>query len=288
MLYAFASLAMLGAIFGWALLSTNRISDGAVALLSVAFGPPADPTPDLWRNAARTLVLFLAYDIGFFVDHTLKHRVPALWELHKVHHAAETLTPLVNFRVHPLDALMLANMLALFIGVGGGVATYGLGPRASSFLIFDDNVLMILYIFATAQLQHSEIWIPFRGAWGCVIMSPAHHQLHHSSDPAHFNCNLGASLALWDWLAGSLQTPEARAPRLKFGAGGFDADPHGVRGFLLEPVGKAFRALLPSPARGSAATPPARSPRAEAAAAPASAPARAEGGDGPAPPLPTG
>jgi sterol desaturase/sphingolipid hydroxylase (fatty acid hydroxylase superfamily) len=235
-LYALASLAMLGAIIGWAVISTNWVSEGVVALLARRFGPPADPAPDIWRNAARTLALFLAYDIGFFVDHTLKHRIPALWELHKVHHAAETLTPLVNFRVHPLDALMLANMLALFIGVGGGVATYMLGPRATSFLLFDDNVLMILYIFLTAQLQHSEIWIPFTGLWGRFLMSPAHHQLHHSSDPAHFNCNLGASLALWDWLAGSLRTPSIESPRLKFGASGFVNDPHGVAGFLIEPT----------------------------------------------------
>ena len=185
-LYALASLAMLGAIIGWAVISTNWVSEGVVALLARPFGPPADPAPDIWRDAARTLALFLAYDIGFFVDHTLKHRIPALWELHKVHHAAETLTPLVNFRVHPLDALMLANMLALFIGVGGGVATYLLGPRATSFLLFDDNVLMILYIFLTAQLQHSEIWIPFTGLWGRFLMSPAHHQLHHSSGPGAF------------------------------------------------------------------------------------------------------
>jgi hypothetical protein len=46
----------------------------------------------------------------------------ALWELHKAHHSAELLTPLVNFRVHPLDSLILANNLALFIGVIGGAA----------------------------------------------------------------------------------------------------------------------------------------------------------------------
>ncbi len=51
---------------------------------------------------------------------------------------------------------------------------------------------MLIYIYLTAQLQHSEIWIPFTGVWGRLFMSPAHHQLHHSADPAHFNCNMGA------------------------------------------------------------------------------------------------
>ena len=193
----------------------------------------------------RTVALFLAYELGFFVDHTLKHRIPALWELHKAHHSAEVLTPLVNFRVHPLNSLILANNLALFIGVIGGVAQYALGRKAVSFTLFDQNVLMLLYIYLTAQLQHSEIWIPFTGVWGRVFMSPAHHQLHHSADPAHFNCNMGASLAIWDWLAGSLRMPSSRAarPRLRRFTG-HTHDPHGVMGLLVDPAVNALKALV--------------------------------------------
>jgi sterol desaturase/sphingolipid hydroxylase (fatty acid hydroxylase superfamily) len=200
---------------------------------------------DFARNAARTVALFLAYDLGFFVDHTLKHRVPALWELHKTHQSAEALTPLVNFRVHPLDSLILANTLALFIGVIGGAAAYLLGARTTSFTLFDDNILMLLYIYLTAQLQHTQIWIPFTGVWGRLFMSPAHHQLHHSADPAHFNCNMGASLAIWDWLLGSLRPPPARSPGLKYGASGFSHDPPSVMGLIVEPACKFGLALAP-------------------------------------------
>ena len=102
---------------------------------------------------------------------------------------------------------------------------------------------MLAYIFLTAQLQHSQVWIPFTGAWGRLFMSPAHHQLHHSADPGHFNCNMGASLAVWDWLVGSLRVPEARSPRLRYGVAGFDHDPHGVMGLVVEPSLKSMRAL---------------------------------------------
>ena len=112
-----------------------------------------------------------------------------------------------------------------------------------SFTLFDQNVLMLIYIYLTAQLQHSEIWIPFTGVWGRLFMSPAHHQLHHSADPAHFNCNLGASLAMWDWLAGSLRMPTVEPPRLAFGVSGHAHDPHGVMGLVVDPVVNAFRAL---------------------------------------------
>ena len=222
LVYCVGSLATFGAILGSAVVSTSWIGEGVASLLAAHFGERTPQAPAVALDATRTLALFLAYDLGFFVDHTLKHRVPALWELHKTHHSAEVLTPLVNFRVHPLNSLILANNLSLFIGVAGGAATWALGRRATSFLVFDANALMVLYIYLTAQLQHTQIWIPFTGVLGRVFMSPAHHQLHHSADPAHFNCNMGASLALWDWLFGSLRLPPMRSPRLKYGASGFD------------------------------------------------------------------
>jgi len=245
--YCALSLMFLGAVIGWAVVSTSWIGDCVANFLANHLGERTPQAPAVALDAARTLALFLAYDLGFFVDHTLKHRIPALWELHKTHHSAEVLTPLVNFRVHPLDSLILANTLSLFIGVAGGAATYVLGRRATSFLMFDDNALMVLYIYLTAQLQHTQIWIPFTGAWGRVFMSPAHHQLHHSADPAHYNCNMGASLALWDWLAGSLRLPSAQSPRLRYGASGFDHDPHGAFGLVVEPAAKFLAALASWP-----------------------------------------
>jgi sterol desaturase/sphingolipid hydroxylase (fatty acid hydroxylase superfamily) len=245
--YCVIGLATFDAILGWAVISTSWISDGVAALLARPLGPGPEPhAPVFVLNAARTLALFLAYDLGFFIDHTLKHRVPALWELHKAHHSAEVLTPLVNFRVHPLDSLILANNLALVIGLIGGVAQYALGRKAVSFTLYDQNVLMLAYIYLTAQLQHSEIWIPFTGLWGRMFMSPAHHQLHHSSDPAHFNCNLGASLAIWDWLAGTLRMPSVEPPRLTFGVSGHRHDPRGAMGLLVDPAVNAARVVVTS------------------------------------------
>ena len=243
--YCVIGLATLGGIIGWAVVSTSWISDGLAALLTRLLGPPPQPhAPDFALNGARTILLFLGYELGFFFDHTLKHRIPALWELHRAHHSAEVLTPLVNFRVHPLNSLILANNLALFIGVIGGAARYALGRNAASFTLFDQNVLMLLYIYLTAQLQHSEIWIPFTGIWGRVFMSPAHHQLHHSVDPAHFNCNLGASLAIWDWLAGSLRMPSVEPQRLAFGVSGHRHDPHGAMGLVVDPAVNALKTLI--------------------------------------------
>ena len=149
----------------------------------------------------------------------------------------------MNFRVHPLDSLILANNLALFIGGIGGVAQYALGRKAVSFTLFDQNVLRLLYIYLTAQLQHREIWIPFTGFCGRMFISTARHQLHHSADPAHFNCNMGASLAIWDWLAGSSRMPSVEPPGLAFGVSGLRHGPHGVMGLVVDPVINALKTL---------------------------------------------
>jgi sterol desaturase/sphingolipid hydroxylase (fatty acid hydroxylase superfamily) len=38
-------------------------------------------------------------------------------------------------------------------------------------------------------------------------VSPAQHQIHHSSQPRHFDKNIGFIFAFWDWAAGTLYVP---------------------------------------------------------------------------------
>ncbi len=113
----------------------------------------------------------------------------------------EDLMPLLYFRVHSLDSLIVANNLSLFIKVIACAAPYG--KQAISFVLLYDNVLMLFYSYLAPQLHDTQIWVPSTGVWE-LFMSPAHDQLHHSANPPHDNCNLGASLdfALGDAGAG--------------------------------------------------------------------------------------
>ncbi|HWG04169.1 MAG TPA: sterol desaturase family protein [Beijerinckiaceae bacterium] len=244
----------LGALFGSTVMSASALTNLVAASLAHVFGPRAPlGAPDLVPRVAMTGALFLAYELGYFIDHSLKHRIPALWALHKTHHTAEVLTPLTSFRVHPLDSLIFANILTLVGGLFGGAVTYALGQPIKEFALDGTNVLLVAYIYLTAQLQHSQIWIPFTGALGHVFLSPAHHQIHHSSDPAHYNRNMGASLAVWDWLFGSLEIPQLQSPRIKLGVReteGAASDPHSVTALLLDPVVNAFGALARRDPRG--------------------------------------
>jgi sterol desaturase/sphingolipid hydroxylase (fatty acid hydroxylase superfamily) len=241
-----------GVLFGWAILSTHAVSvfvhDGLTRLIGDSRPPPISP----WAASAEmTVVLFAAYELGYWVDHYLKHRIPLLWEFHRVHHTAEHLSPLTNFRVHPVDSILFLNSLALFIGVAHGAMTWGMGAPAQAVLLSGTNVLTLAFLFLLVHLQHSHIWIATRGILGRLIQSPAHHQLHHSTDPAHLNTNFGGSLALFDWLFGTLLIPEAEPQRLTFGVDAEGERPHSMQGVVLAP----FRRLWAMARRRSAALP---------------------------------
>jgi sterol desaturase/sphingolipid hydroxylase (fatty acid hydroxylase superfamily) len=192
-----------------------------------------------------TVALFLAYELGYWVDHYLKHKIPALWEFHRVHHTAEHLSPLTNFRVHPVDSILFLNSLALFIGATHGAMTWMLGAPTQAVLLSGTNVLTLAFLFLLVHLQHSHIWIATRGVLGRLIQSPAHHQLHHSTNPAHFNANFGGSLALFDWLFGTLLIPAAEPQRLTFGVDAQGERPHSMEGVVLTPFVRLWAMARP-------------------------------------------
>jgi sterol desaturase/sphingolipid hydroxylase (fatty acid hydroxylase superfamily) len=248
--YLFFNVFVFSVVFGWAILSYQFISNGIIAGLVALFGPlqPSTLSPYISR-AIITLMLFLAYELGYWFNHWLSHKVPLLWEFHKVHHTAEVLTPLTNFRVHPVYSWMFANILAFSAAVANGFGHYLFGDATYQYAFADTNIILVLFIHAYVHLQHSHMWIAFTGVLGRIFVSPAHHQVHHSADPKHFNKNFGSCLALWDWMFGTLYVPDKEREPLTFG---FPDHPnaHSVKGELVEPLINAAGHLKPLLPRG--------------------------------------
>lgn len=239
------SVTLMPLIVGALVISSNSVALSVHNALSQLFGAygAIDVSP-LSKKIISTIILFLAYEIGYYVDHYLKHRVSVLWELHKLHHTADVLTPLTNFRNHPIDNLVFGYMLAFFIGGASGLLDWVFAQKTAIFSVDGKNLIFIFFLWTIGHLQHSEFWIPFRGLWGYLILSPAHHQIHHSRDPAHFNRNLGSVLAIWDWLFGTLEIPPERNPKLVFGAEQDGANPHSLYGILVTPMINSIHALF--------------------------------------------
>ena len=238
---------VIGSIFGWAMLSFGFVSHFLFDGLSWLWGPPAENVlPGFAARALITLTIFLAYELGYWLDHYLSHRIPFLWEFHKVHHTAEVLTPWTVWRVHPVDSIVFFNIVALTTAIANGFTSYFVGRDVPQYALSDTNILLVVFIHVYVHLQHTHLWIAFRGALGRVLLSPAHHQVHHSTNPVHFNKNMGSCLALWDWVFGTLHIPSREPEKLNFGV----EDEHGhehhhtVTGVLLTPFLLGWRHLL--------------------------------------------
>ena len=231
-------------LIGWAIFSAEQVR----TLVADGLGAPVAQWLPGWAVAAvATMALFVAYEFAYWLDHFVMHRVPALWEFHKVHHQAESLSLLTNARVHPVETAGFYNLVAVILGatqavldklLGGGVAPFGWGGT---------NALILLSAVAITHLQHSHLWIGFGPRWGRWLLGPAHHQIHHSADPAHFGRNLGNVLTLFDRLFGTFRMPQRLRERLRFGVDDGAARPHGLHAALVAPFA-ALRAMLAKPA----------------------------------------
>lgn len=229
---------------GWALISADWWARQSEHVLA---GMPALsmrlPTPV--AAALMTVVLFVVYEAAYWVNHWLSHRVAWLWAFHKVHHTAESLSLLTNFRVHPVDTIVFYNMVAVLAGVTAGAMRHVFGQGMAEVSVAGTNVFVFVGSIMLNYLQHSHLWMASTGRWGRLILSPAHHQLHHSTDPAHHNRNLGSTIAVFDWLFGTLLVPTRTRQKLRFGVDDLDHDPHGFHGALIQPFVEASRTLTP-------------------------------------------
>ena len=158
---------------------------------------------------ALTLTLFLADDFFRFYLHYLFHRIPELWEFHKVHHSAEVLNFATSERHHPIELVATAAFLTLIYGVINGAFIAAFGDKVTVATIAGANIFLFVFNICGGVLRHSPFWISFGPNVERWIISPAMHQIHHSEKLEHFDRNLGGALSIWDRMFGTLHIPKA-------------------------------------------------------------------------------
>jgi sterol desaturase/sphingolipid hydroxylase (fatty acid hydroxylase superfamily) len=170
--------------------------------------PVQQTTPTLRASGVLTLAAFIAFDFAAFLWHLLTHRVPILWAFHRVHHAVEVLTPISNYRDHPIDTLGRSLFQGAFTGAVQAAVLHIL-PSARPLEVAGQNLLYVPF-FVLANARHSHVWLSFGAFWSRIFSSPAQHQCHHGTAPEHIDVNYGLVLSIWDWLAGTLYVPRGR------------------------------------------------------------------------------
>lgn len=194
--------------FAVGLVSILYVSEGISALMNALGGPRVDGgAPPWWALALFTLVFTLAYDFARFYAHYLHHRLPILWEFHKVHHSADVLTPFSSYRAHPVDQMIEFILRLIATAVVAGVFGYFYPTGIEQLTILNYGALTFVF-YLSSHLRHSHVPLDF-GRADRLLVSPLMHQIHHSAQREHFDKNFGFIFSFWDRLAGTLYLPRA-------------------------------------------------------------------------------
>ncbi len=133
----------------------------------------------------------VALDLVIYLQHVLFHAVPALWRLHRVHHADLDYDVTTGARFHPVEIV-----LSMLIKFGAIVA---LGVPVMAVVIFE------VVLNAMAMFNHGNVRIPASVdrvlRW--LVVTPDMHRVHHSVEDDEANSNFGFNLSWWDRLFGT-------------------------------------------------------------------------------------
>ena len=168
----------------------------------------------------------VAMDFVIWLQHVMVHAVPALWRLHRVHHADLDCDVTTGARFHPIEIVL--SMLIKFATIAV------LGPPVLAVVIFE------VLLNATAMFNHGNIRIPagVDRALRWFVVTPDMHRVHHSVEDDETNSNFGFSLPWWDRLFGTYRAqPRAGHEAMTIGIHGHP-DPREVArlpGMLMLP-----------------------------------------------------
>ena len=141
--------------------------------------------------AVSILLSVLVLDLVIYLQHVMFHAVPALWQLHMVHHADNDFDCTTGLRFHPVE-IVLSMVIKL-------AAVTALGPPAVAVIVFE------VVLNATAIFNHGNVRMP--GAvdrvlrW--IVVTPDMHRVHHSVKTFETNSNFGFNLPWWDRTLGT-------------------------------------------------------------------------------------
>lgn len=169
---------------------------------------PHGPVLSFMIGALALIFVALSSDFIAFYIHYLQHKIPLLWQFHKVHHAGEVMHPLSNFREHPLDNLAYIAIVGFLSACLYGLLIKSLGYTPVAIRALGLAAVAVLLNLSAYHLRHSHIWLRWPGKWAMAYASPAHHHVHHSRHPDHLDKNFAFMFPIWDVLFGTYVMPE--------------------------------------------------------------------------------
>jgi len=146
---------------------------------------------------ATVLLAVVALDLAIYLQHVLFHAVPALWRLHRMHHADLDIDVTTGARFHPIETAISMVLKLAAIAV--------LGAPAEGVLAFE------VLLNATSMFNHANVRMPARldRVLRWVVVTPDMQRVHHSIVPRETNSNYGFNAPWWDRLFGTYRSQPA-------------------------------------------------------------------------------
>ncbi len=138
------------------------------------------------------LGLFLFFIVSDFTQwntHRLLHRLPFLWNFHKVHHSVKEMGFAAHLRYHWMEPIVYKSILYVPLAIIGG---------------FDARLVAIVHFFSIAigHLNHANLGWNY-GPFKYILNNPKMHIWHHAKDlpkTVRYGINFGLTLSVWDYL----------------------------------------------------------------------------------------
>jgi len=143
------------------------------------------------------VIAFLALDFAGYWVHRLAHTVNFFWNNHIIHHSSEEFN--------------LACALRQSISVYFRIYAFLLIP-AAIFGVPQQVIAVVAPLHLFAQFWYHTRHINKMGWLEYVIVTPAHHRVHHAINPEYLDKNYGQIFIFWDRMFGTFQEERADIP----------------------------------------------------------------------------
>jgi sterol desaturase/sphingolipid hydroxylase (fatty acid hydroxylase superfamily) len=152
--------------------------------------------PGLEILAMIFIPLFL-HDCWFYWSHRIEHKVPMLWEFHKIHHSDEQMNTSTWARDHFLQESWRAFFSVFTLGLIVDLQLAEAGKAA---------LYSTMFLIGLSMFYHSAIRV--RVSWlDHMLVTPQVHRIHHSVDAEHHNRNFADALPVFDIVFGTYHRP---------------------------------------------------------------------------------
>jgi sterol desaturase/sphingolipid hydroxylase (fatty acid hydroxylase superfamily) len=137
---------------------------------------------------------YVCWEFSTWIFHFSCHRVRFLWCLHAPHHAPTELNISVTW-IHFFAESYYSTIVHLII-----LTPLGVNPLMFVAIMSISDAWGTFVHVSEGALKNGKL-----GILQYLLITPAHHRVHHAKNPLYIDTNFATVVPIWDWVFGTLQ-----------------------------------------------------------------------------------